>query len=47
MHHPGLSWCRDQHDVDDDGDYDDGQVDVDKDVMLMSIEDLVGCILWC
>ena len=46
MHHPGLSWCRDQHDVDDDGDDVYGQVDVDDDMMLMSIQDLV-VDLWC
>ena len=50
MHHPGLSWCRDQHDVDDDGDDDDGQVGVDDDMMMMSIQDLVAAslnIMWC
>ena len=38
----------DQHDVDDDGDDDyDDTVDVGNDMMLMSMEDLIGCILWC
>ena len=50
MHHPGLSWCRgDQHDVDDDGDDDDGRAGVDKDMMLTSIQVLVAAlnIMWC